>query len=78
MVMWDEIAAEVAQDFPDVTRDKMLVDAMTVRMVEDPKSLGTVGGKSPGRGGRNTEFPLSLALATQNRTRRRSIVGNGN
>ena len=29
MVMWDEIAAEVAQDFPDVSWDKMLVDAMT-------------------------------------------------
>ncbi|MCB1740291.1 MAG: tartrate dehydrogenase, partial [Gammaproteobacteria bacterium] len=29
MVMWDEIAAEVAQSFPDVTWDKMLVDAMT-------------------------------------------------
>jgi len=29
MVMWDEIAAEVAKEFPDVTWDKMLVDAMT-------------------------------------------------
>lgn len=42
MVMWDEIAAEVSQDFPDVTWDKMLVDAMTVRMVKDPKSLDTI------------------------------------
>jgi tartrate dehydrogenase/decarboxylase / D-malate dehydrogenase len=42
MVMWDEIAAEVARDFPDVTWDKMLVDAMTVRMVLDPKSLDTI------------------------------------
>jgi len=42
MVMWDEIAAKVAQDFPDVTWDKMLVDAMTVRMVKDPKSLDTI------------------------------------
>src|SRR5580765_7813372 len=33
MVMWDEIAAEVAKEFPDVTWDKMLVDAMTMRMV---------------------------------------------
>src|SRR5215471_19032256 len=32
MVMWDEIAAEVAAEFPDVTWDKMLVDAMTMRM----------------------------------------------
>ncbi|TIA54463.1 tartrate dehydrogenase [Aureobasidium pullulans] len=31
MVMWDEIAAEVAKDFPDVKCDKMLVDAMTCR-----------------------------------------------
>ena len=39
--MWDEIAAEVAQDFPDVTWD-LLVDAMTVRMVRDPKGLDTI------------------------------------
>src|SRR6056297_1923463 len=42
MVMWDEIAAEVAQEFPDVTWDKMLVDAMTVRMTLNPKSLDTI------------------------------------
>ena len=42
MVMWDEIAAEVAQEFPDVTWDKMLVDAMTVRMTLHPKSLDTI------------------------------------
>ena len=42
MVMWDEIAAEVSKDFPDVTWDKMLVDAMTVRMTLDPKSLDTI------------------------------------
>ena len=42
MVMWDEIAAEVAQEFPDVTWDKMLVDAMTVRMTLDPGSLDTI------------------------------------
>ncbi len=42
MVMWDEIAAEVAADFPDVTWDKMLVDAMTVRMTLDPQSLDTI------------------------------------
>ena len=41
MVMWDEIAAEVAREFPDVTWDKMLVDAMTVRMILNPKSLDT-------------------------------------
>ena len=42
MVMWDEIAAEVAKEFPDVTWDKMLVDAMTVRMTLNPKSLDTI------------------------------------
>ncbi len=42
MVMWDEIAEEVSRDFPDVEWDKMLVDAMTVRMVKDPKSLDTI------------------------------------
>lgn len=42
MVMWDEIAAEVAEEFPDVTWDKMLVDAMTVRMTLDPQSLDTI------------------------------------
>jgi len=31
MVMWDEVAAQVAKEFPDVEMDKMLVDAMTCR-----------------------------------------------
>lgn len=42
LVMWDEIAAEVSKEFPDVTWDKMLVDAMTVRMTLNPKSLDTI------------------------------------
>ncbi len=42
MVMWDEIAAEVAREFPDVTWDKMLVDAMTMRMVMRPQSIDTI------------------------------------
>ncbi|MDC7745114.1 MULTISPECIES: tartrate dehydrogenase [Rhizobium] len=42
MVMWDEIAAEVAAEFPDVAWDKMLVDAMTVRMTLKPQSLDTI------------------------------------
>ena len=42
MVMWDEIAVEVAADFKDVTWDKMLVDAMTMRMVMKPASIDTV------------------------------------
>jgi tartrate dehydrogenase/decarboxylase / D-malate dehydrogenase len=42
MVMWDEIAVEVAREFPDVTWDKMLVDAMTMRMVIRPQTIDTV------------------------------------
>ena len=44
LVMWDEIAAEVSKEFPDVTWDKMLVDAMTVRMTLKPQSLDTIVG----------------------------------
>ncbi|MBV9734323.1 MAG: tartrate dehydrogenase [Acidisphaera sp.] len=42
MVMWDEIAAEVAREFPAVTWDRELVDAMTTRMVRRPASIDTV------------------------------------
>lgn len=42
MVLWDEIAAEVAAEFPDVTWDKMLVDAMTMRMTLKPATLDTI------------------------------------
>lgn len=42
MVLWDEIAAELALEFPDVTCDKMLVDAMTTRMVLKPQTLDTI------------------------------------
>jgi len=42
MVMWDEIAAAVAAEFPDVSWDKELVDAATVRMVKRPASLDTL------------------------------------
>jgi tartrate dehydrogenase/decarboxylase/D-malate dehydrogenase len=42
MVMWDEIAAEVAAQYPDVTWDKVLVDAMTTRMISRPQSLDTI------------------------------------
>jgi tartrate dehydrogenase/decarboxylase / D-malate dehydrogenase len=42
MVMWDEVAAEIAQEYPDVTWDKMLVDAMTMRMTLNPQSIDTV------------------------------------
>jgi tartrate dehydrogenase/decarboxylase/D-malate dehydrogenase len=42
MVMWDQIAGEVARDFPDVRWDKELVDAMTARMVNKPATLDTI------------------------------------
>ena len=42
MVMWDEIAAQIAKEFPDVTCDKELVDAATARMVNRPASLDTI------------------------------------
>ena len=42
MVMWDEIAAEVAREFPAVQWDKELVDAATARMVNRPSSLDTI------------------------------------
>ena len=42
MVFWDRVALEVSKDFPDVEWDKMLVDAMTTRMVLKPESIDTV------------------------------------
>jgi len=42
LVLWDEIAGEIGAQFPDVRWDRMLVDAMTVRMVLDPASLDTI------------------------------------
>lgn len=44
MVLWDEVARDVSKEFPDVKWDKMLVDAMTVRMVSNPYSLDTIVG----------------------------------
>jgi tartrate dehydrogenase/decarboxylase/D-malate dehydrogenase len=42
MVMWDEIFAEVANDYPGVTTDTELVDAVTARMVMKPRTLDVV------------------------------------
>ena len=42
MVLWDEVAASVSKEFPDVETDKMLVDAMTCRMVLQPESIDTI------------------------------------
>jgi tartrate dehydrogenase/decarboxylase / D-malate dehydrogenase len=42
MVMWDEVAEQVAEEFPDVAWDRELVDAATARMVMRPASLDTI------------------------------------
>ena len=42
MVLWDELFYEVAQDFPDVKTERILVDAMTTRMVLKPAAIDTV------------------------------------
>lgn len=42
MVFWDSIFERIRGDYPDVETDKMLVDAMTTRMVLDPRSLDTI------------------------------------
>jgi len=42
MVMWDEIAVQISQEFPDVKWDKELVDAATARMVNRPATLDTL------------------------------------
>jgi tartrate dehydrogenase/decarboxylase/D-malate dehydrogenase len=42
MVLWDEIFYEVATNFSDIKTDRILVDAMTTRMVLKPGSIDTV------------------------------------
>ena len=42
MVLWDEVVREVIRDYPHLTVDWMLVDAMTQRMVNKPGSIDTV------------------------------------
>jgi tartrate dehydrogenase/decarboxylase/D-malate dehydrogenase len=42
MVLWDEIFYEVAKKYPEVKTDRILVDAMTTRMVLKPASLDTI------------------------------------
>ena len=42
MVFWDTVFDRIKGDYPDVRTDKMLVDAMTTRMVLKPESLDTV------------------------------------
>jgi tartrate dehydrogenase/decarboxylase/D-malate dehydrogenase len=42
MVLWDEVVRSVIRDYPGLTVDWMLVDAMTQRMVNKPGSIDTV------------------------------------
>lgn len=42
MVMWDDVFELVREDYPDIETDRMLVDAMTTRMVLDPASIDVV------------------------------------
>ncbi len=40
--LWDELTESVARDYPDVTIERVLVDAMAARMVLHPESLDVV------------------------------------
>jgi tartrate dehydrogenase/decarboxylase/D-malate dehydrogenase len=42
MVMWDEVVAGVAQEFPDVTFRKYHVDALAARMITHPQTLDVI------------------------------------
>ena len=42
MVLWDEIFYEVAKKYPDVTTQRILVDAVTTVMVLKPETLDTI------------------------------------
>ncbi|HEX9434042.1 MAG TPA: tartrate dehydrogenase [Burkholderiales bacterium] len=41
MVLWDELFYAVAKDFPEVKTERILVDAMTTRMVLNPAAIDT-------------------------------------
>ncbi|HEX6350567.1 MAG TPA: tartrate dehydrogenase [Candidatus Dormibacteraeota bacterium] len=45
-VLWDEVVAEVARDFPGVTVERVHVDAMAARMVLRPDSIDVVVGSN--------------------------------
>jgi tartrate dehydrogenase/decarboxylase/D-malate dehydrogenase len=42
MVLWDEVFARVAQDYPDVETESVLVDAMAARFVLAPQTLEVI------------------------------------
>ena len=41
-MLWDEVAEEIAADFPAVRYERVLVDALCARMVRNPDSLDVV------------------------------------
>jgi tartrate dehydrogenase/decarboxylase/D-malate dehydrogenase len=42
MVLWDEIFGDTAKHYPDVSTDRVLVDAATTRMVLKPRTLDVI------------------------------------
>ncbi|MEM9063724.1 MAG: tartrate dehydrogenase [Pseudomonadota bacterium] len=42
MVMWDDVFCAIRPDYPDIETDRVLVDAMTTRMVLQPGRIDTV------------------------------------
>lgn len=42
MVLWDDVFRRIAQEYPDVTTESVLVDAMAARMVLRPDSLSVI------------------------------------
>jgi tartrate dehydrogenase/decarboxylase / D-malate dehydrogenase len=42
MVLWDEVFTRVAQDYPDVATESVLVDAMSAKFVLKPEDLSVV------------------------------------
>jgi tartrate dehydrogenase/decarboxylase/D-malate dehydrogenase len=44
--LWDEVTEDIAKDFPGVTVERVLVDAMAARMVLKPESLDVIVGSN--------------------------------
>ncbi|MCW4465072.1 tartrate dehydrogenase [Glutamicibacter sp. MNS18] len=42
MVLWDEVFARVAKDYPDVATESVLVDAMSAKFILNPEQLSVV------------------------------------
>ena len=47
MVMWDSMFPTIKSHYPDLTTDKILVEAMVTRMVFDPKSADVAVATNP-------------------------------